>query len=276
MKRKRLKMVFFEILAVILSLVIVFPLLLIVINSFKSYGEANRLNLSLNNINFKDILYNYREVLESGGLITGYKNSIIVTTLSVFLIIIFSSTAAFIINRRKQKLTKIINMFIIIGMTLPMSIVPTYFVVKSMGLSKSYLGISLVYLAASFSFSVFLYTGYYRSIPVDIDESAIMEGCGLYRMFFQIIFPLVKPVTATVVITNVMSIWNDFTVALFLLNSPKRFTAVLTTFAFFGQQASRWNLLFADVVLISLPVVLLYLLLQRDIVSGMTAGSIKG
>jgi ABC-type sugar transport system, permease component len=247
-----------------------------IINSFKNYGEANSLSLHLPHTGLKQIVDNYTTVIKSANLFMGYKNSLIVTFISVTLVILLSSSAAFIISRRKQKLIQYINILIILGMTVPISIVPTYFIVRYMGLGKSFLGISLVYVASNFSIAVFLYTGFLKSIPRDIDESAIIDGCGSLMLFSRVIFPLLKPVTVTVLICSFMTVWNDFLMAIFLLNSPKKFTAVLTTYAFYGEKSSNWNLLFADVILISLPVVLLYLFLQRFIVSGMTSGAVKG
>jgi raffinose/stachyose/melibiose transport system permease protein len=113
-----------------------------------------------------------------------------------------------------------------------------YFVVKALGLSQNYLGISLAYAAINFPFGVFIYTGYFKTVPVEIDESVIMDGASPLTLFFKIIFPLVKPATATLLILMAMTVWNDFGVSLFLLHSPKRFTVVLTTFAFMGQNVS--------------------------------------
>jgi raffinose/stachyose/melibiose transport system permease protein len=109
-----------------------------------------------------------------------------------------------------------------------------------------------------------------------LDESAVIDGCGPYRLFFNIIFPLLKPVTVTVIIIDFMSVWNDFGTSIYFLNRPERYTMVMSTFYFFGARSADWNLVFADVVLTSLPVIILYVLLQKYIISGMVSGSIKG
>ena len=109
-----------------------------------------------------------------------------------------------------------------------------------------------------------------------IDEAAVIDGAGAYTVFFKIIFPLLKPVTVTALMNAVMSIWNDFGISLYLLNNPKRTTAVLTTYLFIGQKASEWQLLFADVVIVSLPVIVLYLFMQKYIVAGLSDGAVKG
>ncbi len=122
----------------------------------------------------------------------------------------------------------------------------------------------------------FPYTGFYKSIPRDIDESALLDGCSILRLLFSIVFPLVKPVTVTVIIISFMSVWNDFSIAIYFLNSPKKYTMVLTAYNYFGVHSADWNLVFGDIVLVSLPVVILYFALQKYIVAGMTAGAVKG
>lgn len=273
MRRKIFKAIS-ECIALLLSLVMLIPLYLIVINSFKDSDGANQLGLGLPGK--WRILENYSTVLKVSNILTAYKSSILLSVISVVLVILFSSTAGFVLQRRKGRLFNSAYILILAGLTLPVFIVPTYYVVKFIGLSHTYIGVSLVYAALTLPFSVFLYVGYYNNIPVELDESAIIDGCGPYRLFFRIIFPLVSPITYTVLIIVFMSVWNDLVISLFLLNTPKKFTVVLTTYFFFGQHNSDWNLLFGDIVLISAPVVILYFALQKYIVSGLTAGAIKG
>ncbi len=274
--KKKIHRLLIEAVSVICSLIVLIPLYMIIINSFKTSKGANMLSLSWSEISISQIAENYAKVFEVSGLVTAYKNSIIITILSVTMIVVVSSMAAFIIQRRKQKWVSVINNLIILGMTMPGFIVPTYFLLKNMGLLHSYLGICLVYTANFFPLSVFIFTGFYRSIPQELDEAAVIDGCSPRKLFFKIILPLIKPVTATVVIIAAMSIWNEFSTALFLLNSPKRYTVSLTTYAFCSQKKSDWNLLFADITLISAPIVALYCFLQKYIVSGMTSGAVKG
>jgi len=273
---KRIIKIAWEVVAVLLSLIILVPLYMLIVNSFKDYAGANRLGLTLSHISFSSIYSNYKEVILHSGIISAYKNSAIITLSAVALNVFFGAVTGFIIQRRKSKLTETVNLIIISGLSMPFCAPTTFFLIKYLGLSHTYSGIILVFVALSFPFSVFLFTGYFKSIPATLDESAIMDGCGPMRLFFQIIFPLIIPVTITVIIISFMGIWNDFGVAIFLLNSPGRYTVVLTTFNYFSQKHSDWNLLFADIVLISLPVIILYLFLQKYIVSGLTSGAVKG
>lgn len=265
-----------ESLAVLLSLIILIPFFLILVNSLKGYSDAIKLDLSFRGVSWKQIVENYTYVFKEGGMLTAYKNSLFITAVSVILVIVSSSMAAFIIQRRKQRLTAFINYIIVTGMTLSTSIVCVMFILKSIGLSQSFAGLFLVYMAGCFPMGVFLYTGYLKSISIVLDESAIIDGCNTFMLFFKVIFPLLKPITVTFAIIVIMTIWNDFVTPLYLIGSPKRFTVVLTMYFFYGQKHSDWHLLFADIVLISAPVVIMYFVLQKYIVAGITAGAVKG
>ena len=274
--KKKWKPIAAELVALLVSAIFVVPIWMIFVNSLKDSKYANQLSLSLAGVNLKQAAQNYAEVFRVSGLTTAYLNSTIITVLSVALIVLTASMAAFIIQRRKQKWVGRVNSLIILGMTMPGFTVPTYFLLKSLGLLHTYLGICLVYTASFFPLAVFIFTGYFRSIPDELDESALLDGCTPMQMYWKIILPLIKPVMVTVIIIAGMSIWNEFGTALFLLNSPKRYTVSLTIYSFCSQKKSDWNLLFANITLISLPIIAIYCFLQKYIVSGMTAGAVKG
>jgi len=265
-----------QIIGLLCSLMVLIPLLIIIVNSFKNSKEANKLGLGIAGISISQIVENYTEVVKATKLGVAYFNSILVTGLSVIVIVILTSMMAFIIERRKGKISEAINYLLIAGMMLPASIVCQYYIIKTLGLSGTIPGAMLVFVAGGLSLNVFIYTGYYKTIPRELDESGIVDGCGPYRLFFSIIFPLLKPATVTVSIITGMSIWNNFSVSIFMLNTPKTFTVVTTIYSFLGSHSSDWNLLFADITLISLPIIIMYLLLQKFIVAGMTAGAVKG
>lgn len=273
MKRKFFNS-FMEIIACMLSLVIIVPLYMLVINSFKNSEQAGLTGIDLPKE--WDIIANYATLIKAGNVLTGLKTSLIVTIVSVFLIVVMTSMAAFVLQRKKTKMSEFLYLFILVGMFLPGSMVISYFVLKFLHLTGSYAAAILVYINGTIPLSMFLYTGSFKSVPRELDESAIVDGCGIYRLFFIIIFPLIKPVTVTVIIINFMSFWNDFQTALWFLNSPKNFTLVMTLYYFYGAHQADWNLVFADIVVISLPVVIIYLALQKYVVAGMTAGALKG
>lgn len=277
-RTKRMRIVQ-EIIGLLISFVILIPFLLIVVNSFKTKRMANLLQFNLDGASFGQFLDNYRTVFEEANLLSSLCNSVIVTFISTVLVIICSSMAAFVVVRRGTKMMKRIDSMIIVGLTLPLAMVPTYFMLNKLHLSTgagAYAGAVLVYVASNFAFAFFLFTGFMKGVPTQIDEAAIIDGATPLRLFFSVIFPLLKPINVTVAISVAMTVWNDFNISLYLLNSSERSTAVLSTYLFMGQKASSWNLLFTDVVLVSLPMIFVYLFLQKHIVAGLTAGAVKG
>jgi raffinose/stachyose/melibiose transport system permease protein len=181
----------------------------------------------------------------------------------------------YVLQRRRQKLTSIINIIILMGMIIPISIAPTYLVLRLIGLSGTLPGLALVYAATMLPVSTFIYTGAYKSVPRALDEAATIDGCGPLGILFRIIFPLLKPATVTVTVISFMTVWNDMNLPLYFLNNPKRYTVVLSTYLFYGQRAADWHLVFANIVLVTIPIVIVYFTLQRFVVSGMTGGAIK-
>ena len=268
-----------EIVGFIISLIVIIPFLLILINSMKDKKEANRLQFSFHGATFRQMIDNYKTVFEEANMLQSFANSLAVTLLSVLVIVLCSSLAAYVTVRRKTAGIRFMDNFIIAGLTLPMAMIPTYYMLSKMGMTHgmgSMAGAVVVYTAGNFAFAYFLYRGFIKGISPEIDEAAIVEGASPLVLFFRIIMPLLKPITATVIISEAMTVWNDFTVALYLLNSPGKSTAVLTTYLYSGQRSSDWNLLFADVVMVSLPIVILFFVLQKYIVSGLSAGAVKG
>lgn len=269
----------FELLGILISFVILIPFLLVIVNSMKSKRQANLLQLNFTGVSFDQFIDNYVTVFKEARILSSFLNSTIVTVGGSFMVLLFASMAAFVIMRRKTKITKFFNNFIIMGLTLPLAMVPIYFELSKLNLTTSnaaIFGAILVYTASTFPFTFFLYTGFIKGISNEIDEAAIVDGASPLKMFFRIIFPLLKPVTVTALMNCVMTIWNDFGISLYLLNNSKRTTAVLTTYLFLGQKSSDWHLLFADVVIVALPVVIVYLVVQKHIVAGLADGAVKG
>jgi raffinose/stachyose/melibiose transport system permease protein len=270
----RIKKNIVETIAILMTLIILIPIYMLVINSFKDRTSAADLNLSWP---LKwSILENYSELIKAGNIITAFKNSVIISVITVFFLVMLSAMAGFIIQRRKTKLTEFTFIILLMGLIIPPSIVPTYFIAKYLHMTGGYLGLCAVLFTLNFSVSVFLYAGYFKSIPSELDESAIIDGSGPYRLFFNIIFPILKPVTVTVIIIDFLSVWNDFGTSIYFLSRPEKYTMIMSTFYFFGARSADWNLVFACVVLTSLPVIILYVFLQKYIISGIVSGGVKG
>lgn len=264
----------FEVICVLLSVLILIPFYIVTINSFKGLEEASLMGFQLPKV--WTVFENYTKVFKDAHILRAFINSLTISVSSVLLIVISSSMAGFIIQRRIDRWIQVLFNVLLIGMIIPANLVNTYFLCKSLHLTSSLLGIIVVLATLNIPVSTFIYVGFYKSIPRELDEAAIVDGCGTLRLFFNIIFPLLKPATATVIIINFIAVWNDFTASIFFLNSPKKVSMVLTQYLFMGAKASDWNLVFADVVLCSLPMLIIFVLFQRYIISGMVAGSVKG
>ncbi len=209
-------------------------------------------------------------------LLRAFYNSILITVLSLVILVGASSLAGFVLGRRKARAVSVANLLILIGLMLPPSVITTIWVLKTVGLYKSVLGLVLVEVALGFPYTVILYRAFTATIPRELDEAAILEGATPLQLFITIVFPLLKSVTATTIVLSSVAIFNDFVNPLYFLPGSKNVTVPLTLYNFMTQYSTRWNLLFANVLLITIPPFLCFLFFNRKIVAGMTAGAIKG
>ncbi len=273
MRIKALKKGLLSIVLWSISLFILIPVFMVVINSFKSRKEAAEMDIRIPS-EFH-IMENYSRMIQEGGIWRGLFTSCIVTIISVAALIIVCSAMAYVFQRRNTKMANGLSTLMVAGLVLPVQIIPTYFVCDALHLGHMASAI-VVLIVINIPFTVFLYTGYMKSIPREIDEAAWIDGASGEKTFFEVIFPLLKPVSITALIINFMAVWNDFSVSIYFLNSAENYTLPLTVYNFFGNHGSDWQLVFANVAFASLPVVMLYLFLQRYIIAGMTAGAVKG
>lgn len=255
------------------SLLILLPLVILILGSFKTSAEVLSFSLSLPD---KWQFSNYVRVFEEGGLSRAFLNSIWITGISSIINIVASSAASFILARRDTKLSNTIYMYFFMGLIAPMSIITTIRVVQGLGFYGSVSSVILIYAALNTAFSVFLYSGFIKTIPKALDEVAFLEGASVFGVFFRIVTPLILPVNATVAIMVFMSVWNDITIPVYFLTNSSTWTMPLSIYNFYGKYSRDWNLIFANLVLTSLPVFILYLFGQKYIVSGLTAGAVKG
>ncbi|ETT44441.1 carbohydrate ABC transporter permease [Paenibacillus tritici] len=260
-------------LLILASLLIILPLLIMLFGSFMTSAEVLKFSLRLpEKWNFS----NYTTVFREGGLGRAFLNGMLITGVSSILNIFTSSAASFILVRRETKWSNFLYMFFFMGLIAPMSTITTIRVVQWMGFYGSITSVILIYASLNTAFSVFLYSGFIRSIPKALDEVAFLEGANTFDVFFKIVTPLIVPVNATVAIMVFMSVWNDITIPLYFLTDSSDWTMPLSVYNFYGKYSRDWNLIFADLVLTSLPVLILYIFCQKYIVSGLTAGAVKG
>ncbi|MEE4578562.1 carbohydrate ABC transporter permease [Paenibacillus polymyxa] len=276
MQRSRTGRILLEAGMIVLSLLFLYPLFLAINNSFKSFAEvmtdviALPKQLSLDNYVYVWKFIDYPRL---------FLNNTIITVLGLAGIVLISSIAAYKLARTKSKWSFAIYMLCIMPMLIPFqSIMLTVLrLAKDLNLADSTWGLGLLYWGFGAPLAVFIYHGFVKGIPVEIDESAKIDGASGFRLFFSVIFPLLKSVTATIVIIDVMWIWNDFLLPLLMVNgSPSTKTLTLAAYTFVGQYTSDWQYAMTAMVMAVLPSIIVFIFLQKYIVKGVVAGAVKG
>lgn len=209
-------------------------------------------------------------------LLTAFVNSTILTVASVTLMVVFGAMVGFVLQRRPSIWTSIAGFFVLVGLIMPPAVVPTIWVLQSLGLFKTLHGMILIEVAYGLSFSILLFRAFVATIPRELDEAATIDGAGPLQLFFRIILPLLKPVVVTVIVVQSVAIFNDFTNPLYYLPGKQNVTVQLTLYNFQSMFDTSYNLLFMNVLLITIPPLIVFLFFNRQIVAGMTAGAVKG
>ncbi|MCI5902650.1 MAG: carbohydrate ABC transporter permease [Blautia sp.] len=272
--KRNLGKLFLELALFLLSLVIIVPLLIMLFGAFKNSTEVTAFDLALPE---KWLFENFLVVFEKGKILRTFANSIFITAVSTAITITVSSLASFVLARRGTKLSRFLYYFFFIGTIIPMQIMPTIRLFSRLNIYGGYLNVIILYTAINIPFSCFLYTGFIKGIPRILDESAFIEGASTLQTFFYIIFPLLKSCNITVLILLFTGIWNEINIPLYFLNNPTKRTLPLSVYQFFGMYGgSNWNLVFADLVIAALPIIILFLLMQKEFISGLTEGAVKG
>lgn len=275
--KKKIRKFIIEIVAILVVLALFgVPFSYVLLNSAKTRAEAASMNLSLPSEFAAPENYQTAISTSNNMVIRGFLNSFIITAVSIALLVLLCAMGGYVLQRRRGKTTTVTNLLLLAGLMLPPAIMPTYYVMNAFGIYGGLFGMIMVEVALNIPFTLMLYRAFMASIPKELDEAAFIDGCGKIRHFFSIIFPLLKPVTATVIVLSAVGIFNDFVNPLYFLPGAKNVTVQLTMYNYIGRYASSWNLLFANVALISLPPLILFIFFSKRIVSGMVAGSIKG
>ncbi len=261
-----------EIIMVLIGTLFLFPALITLLNSFKTNTEIVLNPISLpRSFNFQNYLNAWKEM----NFPVVLTNTFIITLFSTLGIILVSSMAAYILVRSKTRVSWILFLIFTFSMVVPFQtiMVPLVQTAKDYDL-KSVLGIIPIYIGLGCPLAIFMFHGFIKGIPVEIDESAAIDGANPLRAFFQLIFPLLKPITATIAILDVLWIWNDFLLPLIIL--PKQSTLQLAQYGFFSLFKREYSLAMASLVLSASPIVIFYLAMQKYIVKGIAAGAVKG
>ncbi|MBN2982891.1 MULTISPECIES: carbohydrate ABC transporter permease [Cohnella] len=257
------------------SVVVLVPLWMLLSIAFKTPSEflENPFGLPAS-IRLDNFVSSWTQA--SLGLALG--NSLLVTAISLAALVLFGSAAAYALARGSSRIHRALYAYFLLGLMVPFQIamIPLYKVFRTFELINKIPGGALAYVAVTIPFVVFLFFEFVRALPADLEEAASIDGCGRVRAFALIVFPLLKPVTATVVITNCISIWNDFMVPLLFLQKSSVRTIPIAIYSFTGEYNNQWPLIFAGVVISSLPMVIAFLLLQKQFIKGMVSGAVKG
>ncbi len=263
-----------NLIAWIFSAICLIPLLLILFNSLKEKKAAAKMDLHLPAWPIQ--WSNFITVIEKGKLASSFCNSLIYSAGAVILCVLFAALAAYVLSRNQSGLNRFLYMFLVLGITLPINYVALTKVLQFLHLNNTTGGIILLYTAMQLPFMTFLIHGFVAKVPMELDEAAVIDGCGPVQLFFLIVFPMLKPAIATASILTFLNTWNEFVSPLYFLNRSEQWPMTLSVYNFFGMYFKDWNLVCADILLTSLPVLIVYLIGQKYIVSGMTAGAVKG
>jgi len=275
MKRQKLiaNIVKTIILAVLLFVYLV-PFLFVLFNSLKSNAEIliNPLKLG-KKISFA----NYASAFEKMDYMHGFVNSLIVTSVSVVLIVLLASMTAYILARRNWKFNNAIFLMMVASMIIPFQgiMIPLVKIYGSINMLNSKWGLIYMYLGFGVALAVFMYHGFIKSIPKELEEAAMIDGCSQLQTFWKIVFPLLKPTTMTILILDILWIWNDFLLPSLVLMVPDQRTLPLSTYYFYGTYTVDYGLSMAGLMLTIIPVIVVYLFLQKHIINGVLQGSIK-
>jgi raffinose/stachyose/melibiose transport system permease protein len=266
-----------SVIGIVVSFVVfVVPFLFMTITALKSRQEANQLAFSWPK-SFQ-FVQNFQEVLSSRDymLIIAFINSTVLTVASVAILVVLSAMVAYVLQRRKSRWNGLVNFLVLAGLIMPPAVVPTIWVLQKLGLFRTMPGLILVEVAFGIAFCILLFRAFISTIPRDIDEAATIDGASPTRLFFRVIFPLLRSVAITVIVVQSVAIFNDFQNPLYFLPGDQNATVQLTVFNFSSQFTSQYNLLFMDILLITIPPLIMFLFFNRHIVAGMTAGGVKG
>lgn len=267
---------FYQIFLVILSVIMLLPIYYLIVTTFKTPVEAAASPLGLP-VNFT--FDNYIKALKAMNYFQALKNNLIITISSVILLVVFASMAAYVIARSKNKIFRFMYSVFLVGLMIPfqISIIPLYKIISGLNLMNTHTGVILVNVfCINLPLSVFLIRGFINTVPIELEEAAQIDGCGTFMCFWRIIFPLLKPIVATVAILNTLSIWNDFMTPLLFLQTPSKQVLLQQVYRNVGPFSTDWTSFFPMLVMATIPLVIFYIVMQKQIIEGVAAGAVKG
>ncbi|MBU5352658.1 carbohydrate ABC transporter permease [Paenibacillus barcinonensis] len=275
MRMRRINNVLIRLFLILGSMIAMLPIYMAVVNSFKTQGEMFQSFIALPTTLHWE---NYADAFNKINLLGSSLNSAIVSILGIGGIVFCASLAGYKLSRTSGRLSNLIFFMFVASMLVPFHsiMIPLTRVAKGMGVQGSTYGLALIYIGLGVNMAIFLYHGFVKSIPRELEESAQIDGCNEFQTFFRIIFPLLLPITVTIAILDFLWIWNDFLLPLLMLTDVNRYTLILSTNMLFGEYNKEWPLILSSLVLTAIPVILIYAFFQKFIMEGIAEGAVKG
>lgn len=275
-KKKKLSKPILYVILIIVAVIQIFPLIWLLDFSLASSSEmfTNGLLVMPKKIQWG----NYAKAFVDGNFLWYLKNSILINGLAVLLVIVVSIMSAFACRRMKWKLSTFVKTLLLMGLMIPIhaTLLPNYKIYSRLGMTDTIWALLIPYVAFSLPQGLFLMTSFMESIPVELEEAAVMDGCGIYRILFQIITPMLKSSIATVAIMTFLNNWNEFMMASTYLSSDKWKTLPFSVLEFTGEYSSNYAVQFAVMALTAAPAVIVYIILNKHITKGVAMGAVKG
>lgn len=260
---------------ILVAVISLYPIVWLVLSSVKTNDELLSDPWGLPKIfQFSNYIYAWT----ISGIGKSFINSLIVSFFSLFLALLISSMASFALTRMQWKGAKVVTHILLVGMMIPIhaTLIPLFLVFSKVGLVNNYLGLILPYVTFALPISVFILTAFFRSFPEEIEESAIIDGASMYRVFFGFVLPVSRPAMATVAIYNFVHMWNELVYALVFMNDRAMTTLPVSLSVFKGQDSTNYVWLLAAISIATLPSIVVYIIFNHQIIAGMTSGAVKG
>lgn len=275
--KKKISQILLAVVLALIAIYTIFPVYFLFVNSFKSQKEivASPMALPANwNLQY---LKSAAQQIDLGASLT---NTLIITVIAVTLIVIISAFTAWLMVRNKSKASNVLFLIFTAAMLVPFQSVmyPLVNLMEMLGL-KNTGGLIIMYCGFGLSMTVFLYHGFMKSVPISLEEAALIDGANVLQVFFHVVFPLVKPITVTTIITNAMWIWNDYLLPFLIIGNNDKKTLTLSLYyakSLSGQYGNPWELIFPAVLICAVPILVVFIFLQRNIIEGIAAGAVKG
>lgn len=260
----------------LMAAIFLFPFLISILLAFKSKQETTASVLALPKTLHWE---NFTEAIEKANIFRSMANSIVITVFSVILVLIVASMAGYAIGRQyNKKGYRIYESILTASMMIPFQtlMIPLYKMFRSCGLLNTLQGDILLIAGINMPFAIMMYIGFVRTLPIELEEAAMLEGCTQFHIFRSVIFPLLKPITVTIAVLDALWAWNDFNASLLVLQKNEVKTIPMQQYVFFGEHSADYNMAFAAAIISMIPVVIFFVFMQKHIEEGMTAGAVKG